>query len=262
MIDPQHIEIPWAPDWLDTLDSTSLEAVRRAGHGHEGPVWVAAREQTSGRGRLGRKWVSEPGNLYTTALLPVSGLSADDSCTPLAIGLAVRDTIVEVTQGRLVPGLKWPNDVRLDGAKLSGILLEAGRRHNSSSDWLCIGIGINLAHAPEIPDYATASLKSLLPDYNPDPESALTHMDVSVRKRLKQLGQAGRETIIADWMLATDQKDTLCRVTFGDTVIEGMFAGLDAFGQLRLTKADGTTQTITAGDVELIKERTTNAAGD
>ena len=262
MIDPKHFDLPWTAEWSETLDSTSLEAVRRAGSGEEGPVWIATKEQTAGRGRLGRKWVSEPGNLYTTALLPVSGFSADDSCTPLAIGLAVRDLVVEVTQGRLIPGLKWPNDVRLDGAKLSGILLETGRRQDASSDWLCIGIGINLAQAPEIPDYATASLKSLLPDFIPDPESALMHLDISVRKRLKQLGHAGRESIISDWMLATDQKDSMCRVTFGDTTIEGKFAGLDGFGQLRLTKTDGTTQTITAGDVELIKERTTNAAGD
>ena len=245
----------WPVEWYGEIDSTSALAGRRAVDGVQEPVWCAAKAQTAGRVRLGRKWISETGNLYTTALIPIDGFSPAVAGVSLSIGLAVRDMVIELSQGRLIPGLKWPNDVRIDGAKLSGILLESGRSSQTKQFWLSIGIGINLAFAPDIPDYATVSLTEVLPDLAVPPETALVVLDGCLRKRLTQFSQFGMSSVIDDWMKATDQIGAICRSKLGDQTIEGEFHGLDEHGHMCLNTSTGEVVTITAGDVELVKER-------
>src|SRR5256885_11838855 len=103
----------------DTLGSTNREALGRAG----GPLWITARRQTAGRGRRGRTWVSQPGNLYATLLLASPGRPQYRPQLSLVAGLAVHDALVEIAPGckrRLA--IKWPNDLLLDESKFAGIL--------------------------------------------------------------------------------------------------------------------------------------------
>ncbi len=245
----------WPVEWYDEIDSTSALAGRRAVEGVAEPIWFAAKAQTAGRGRLGRKWISETGNLYTTALIPIDGLLPAVAGVSLSIGLAVRDMVIELSQGRLIPGLKWPNDVRIDGAKLSGILLESGRSSQTKQFWLSVGIGINLAFAPEISDYSTVSLLEVLPELAVTPEGALLVLDGCLRKRLSQFSEMGMPSVITDWMAATDQIGAICRSKLGDTTVEGEFDGLDEHGHMCLKTSAGEIITISAGDVELVRER-------
>lgn len=245
----------WPVEWYDEIDSTSALAGRRAVDGVSAPIWFAAKRQTAGKGRLGRQWVSETGNLYATALIPISGFSSNAAGVSLSVGLAVRDAIIDLSQGRIIPGLKWPNDVRIDGAKLSGILLESGRSSQTKQFWLAIGIGINLAFAPDIPDYETVSLSGVLSDLVISPETALNRLDSALRHRLLEFDRHGMTPVINSWMAATDQKAASCRAKLGDETVEGLFVGLDEHGHMCLKTATGDVLTITAGDVELIKGR-------
>jgi BirA family biotin operon repressor/biotin-[acetyl-CoA-carboxylase] ligase len=143
----------------DTLDSTNEEARRLAKNGISGPLWIVAREQTSGRGRRGRAWISQGGNLFATLLLRApTSLSAQ---LGFVAGLAAADTIAAYAPGVEV-ALKWPNDVLLAGRKVTGILLEG-----LGDDALAIGIGINLAHYPnstEVPSISIAAITGNPPD--------------------------------------------------------------------------------------------------
>lgn len=246
--------------WHETLDSTSVEAARIGAGGLIEPQWIAARHQTAGRGRLGRKWVSDTGNLYTTALFPITELSADIAAISLSVGLAVRDSVIELSQGRVIPGLKWPNDVRVDEAKLCGILLESGTSNETHERWMSVGIGLNVRTAPEIDAYRTASIIGLAPDIDITPEDGLVVLEGYFRKRLAQILEQGRESVIADWMDATDQKNSQYRAQVGRSHFQGEFAGLDEYGHLRLRSASGEVKTITAGDVELVKEGYSDAS--
>lgn len=248
-------QLPWDAKWFDEIDSTSAEARRLADSGDYGPVWIGSLTQTGGVGRLGRKWISEPGNLYTTALLPADLNPEKVGFLALTVGLAVRDTVVDLSQGRIVPGLKWPNDVRVNGAKLSGVLIETGLSTDRNRRWVSIGIGLNLAHAPDVEGYKTTALNALIPDLTCTPQHALTILDMCLRRRLEDLTSGKHSKIRHNWLEATDQNGALCRVTLGSSIIEGRFEGLDQDGQLLLRDHGHNLQTITAGDVEMIKER-------
>ena len=141
---------------LPEIDSTNSELMRRARAGQVEPVLLVAQSQTAGRGRLGRGWVSSPGDSLTFSLgLPLA--PADWSGLSLAVGVAVAEAL-----GPGI-GLKWPNDLWIDGRKLAGILVEtatvAGARHT------IVGIGINIAPRPagEGMDIAPADLRMLWP---------------------------------------------------------------------------------------------------
>ena len=112
---------------FDELDSTNSEARRLAEAGEPGPLWIIAREQTAGRGRRGRIWDSQPGNLAATLLLRPRRRAAVARSLSFAAALAVADMVAHFApQPR--SRVKWPNDVLLDGRKLAGILLEAAAR--------------------------------------------------------------------------------------------------------------------------------------
>src|SRR6516225_11733088 len=124
-LDPTAVDAGVRLESLWTTGSTNAEARSRAQHGDSGPLWITATEQTQGRGRQGRTWISPPGNLYASLLL--TDPSPFDRAPELAFVavLAVRDAIVAQAPG-LAPELrfKWPNDLLLFARKCAGILLE------------------------------------------------------------------------------------------------------------------------------------------
>jgi BirA family transcriptional regulator, biotin operon repressor / biotin---[acetyl-CoA-carboxylase] ligase len=143
---------------FDTIDSTNAEAHRLAGRGERGPLWIVSKRQTGGRGRLGRAWISEPGNLYCTHLFSARCDVARASQLGFVASLAVFDLAAELLGESRGIGLKWPNDVLLDGAKFCGILPEVLARPSADETVIGLGIGINLAHAPEGLPYPVTAL--------------------------------------------------------------------------------------------------------
>ena len=136
-------------------NSTNEEARRRALAGDPGRMWIVADEQTAGRGRRGRAWISPRGNLHASALLidpcpapiaPQLGFVAG-----VALARAARDI------GAAEVGLKWPNDLLSNGAKCAGILVESAALASRGAAYV-VGVGVNCAQAPEGLDYAAACL--------------------------------------------------------------------------------------------------------
>ena len=123
---------------LRRVDSTNAEALRRAAAGAAHGTVVLAADQTAGRGRRGRSWISVPGNLFMTILVrpPEGGAVAQLS---FVAAVALGDALPPGPDFRF----KWPNDVLLDGSKLAGILVEA------DGGAAAVGIGVNTASTPE-----------------------------------------------------------------------------------------------------------------
>ena len=232
----------------DTLGSTNAEALVLARAGERGPLWVSAGRQTAGRGRRGRTWISEPGNLYASLLLSDPGPAARVAELSFVAALAVRDAIAQqapVFAPRLA--FKWPNDVLLAGEKVAGILIE-GEASRSGPATAVIGVGVNCASHPADAAFPATDLRARGADI--DPQSLLASLSVALFKRIGQWDRgSGFAGIRTDWLAAAHEVGATIRINDGGGEQSGRFAGLDPAGRLLLDLADGTRKEITAGDV-------------
>ena len=236
---------------LETVDSTNSEARRLADAGDHGPRWITARRQTLGRGRRGRNWDTAEGNLAATLLTSTGRSPGDAARTSFIAAVAVADMLSAYAPDSLIR-LKWPNDVLLDQRKVCGILIESGRIHGTDRLWLAIGIGVNLAHAPENVDRpATALAEHLRDDITapPTPLEALDRLAVAFAARQQQWDTQGFEPIIEAWTQRAIGLGGPCAARLPDETVEGVAEGLDPDGSLRLRLADGEVRRIAAGDV-------------
>jgi BirA family biotin operon repressor/biotin-[acetyl-CoA-carboxylase] ligase len=230
----------------ETLGSTNTEALALARAGEAGPVWVTAARQTAGRGRRGRNWVSEPGNLYASLLL--TDLAQAERAPELSFvaSLALHDAVVALAPqlgSRL--SLKWPNDVLLDGAKLAGILLEAERMPGRPLA-VVIGIGVNCAHHPDTTGYPATDLAAQ--GLTVTPELLLARLAVAFAAWLGEW-EAGFAPIRAAWLAHAMGLGSEIRVQLPERELTGRFESLDPNGRLLLRLPSGETELVLAGDV-------------
>jgi BirA family transcriptional regulator, biotin operon repressor / biotin---[acetyl-CoA-carboxylase] ligase len=231
----------------DVLGSTNAEALAKARGGDKGPLWVAAGEQTAGRGRRGREWVSAPGNLYATLLL--FDPAPADTAAQLAFvaGLAVYDAVLECAR-ELAEGLalKWPNDVLYANRKFAGILIESEMASGKLA--VAIGIGINCARHPAQTSFPATDLAEA--GCKVSPESLLYALSHKMMRRLDQWNRgAGFRAIRADWLARATGLGGEVTARLAGREFAGHFEGLDEAGHLLLRQGDGRLQTITAGEI-------------
>ena len=240
----------------DLIDSTNEEARRLADAGEAGGCIVWAKEQTAGRGRRGRDWVSKPGNLYVSILLRPDALLADAAQLSFAAALAVKNSLQRLaTNGNGPPplALKWPNDVLLHGKKLSGILLEGSGKTQPSpqgaqTDYLIVGIGINLRDHPDYTPYPATNMEAET-GYKIDAEKAMKELvsefDILYRTWLEDGFQAIRWL----WLGSAFRLGEPIEVQQNDKRIKGIMSDLDEDGALRIETEDGKEVIVHAGDV-------------
>jgi BirA family biotin operon repressor/biotin-[acetyl-CoA-carboxylase] ligase len=232
---------------LDEIDSTNAEALRRAAAGERGPLWLLGLMQTHGRGRRGRTWESPSGNLAATLLVTLPGKAGDLAGLSFAAALAVADA-AETVLGPGRVGLKWPNDVRVDGAKLCGLLLESTAA-GAGELTLAIGIGMNLAAAPTGLPYPAVSLAAASGAPPPTPQAMLAVLAPRLAHWANILLAEGFAPVRAAWLSRAEGVGSPVRVRIEEVEIVGVFAGLTMRGELELTLADGSRRLISAGDV-------------
>lgn len=207
--------------------------------------WLVADRQHAGRGRLGREWSDGTGNFMGSTVVRPGPHDPPAHTLALLAGLALFEALsMPLRAQALRPMLKWPNDVMLDGAKLAGILLEA------SGPAIVIGIGVNLASAPDLPGRRAVSLADVGITIDRDAFAALLRDRFDVE--LQRWRMAGLAPMLRRWHSAAHPAGTGLKVSPpGEDALEGTFAGLTAEGNLRLSLVDGSVRTIHAGDVVL-----------
>jgi BirA family biotin operon repressor/biotin-[acetyl-CoA-carboxylase] ligase len=246
---------------FDAIDSTNAEARRRAEAGEAGPLWITALEQTEGRGRRGRAWTTRRGNLAATLLIATDKAPADAARIAFVAALAVADLADAYVPSALVR-VKWPNDVLLDGCKLSGTLIESGRMADGRV-WLALGMGVNLTHAPSsLERPATALADHLRVDVSgpPHPSEALAVLAQALARRMALWEQGGFEAVVDAWSARAANLGRRCTAALPNESIEGVAEALEPDGALRLRLDDGSLRRITAGDVFLPGEAPAVAA--
>ncbi|WEF23251.1 biotin--[acetyl-CoA-carboxylase] ligase [Paracoccus sp. S3-43] len=233
---------------LDRVDSTNAEAMRLA-PGLSGPAWIMARQQTAGRGRRGRAWSDPPGNFAASLILRPQGGPADAARLSFVAALAVHDALRALCGPQLNLALKWPNDVLLNGGKLSGILLES-MGSGGTIQALVIGIGVNLAAAPEVVEPGAVRPVSLQGEtgLSVTPDDLLTALAASFDGWWRQMRDYGFAPIRAAWLARAAKLGEVITARTGTTETTGRFEGIDETGALILTGARG-RQAIPAADI-------------
>ncbi|PZO55489.1 MAG: biotin--[acetyl-CoA-carboxylase] ligase [Alphaproteobacteria bacterium] len=233
---------------FDEIDSTMLEARRRAERGELGPVWLVAKRQTAGRGRRGRAWISKDGNLLATYLFATQKPPGEIALLGFAAGVAIAEATDEII-GAGSALLKWPNDVLIDGAKAAGILLDSGSLAGGGL-WAALAFGVNLADAPEGIDQRTTSLRAVLPPdaETPAPLAFLARVQRGLVAWSARLDAEGFAPLRQAWLSRAYGIGQEARIIRGETALEGRFAGLSPRGELELDTAEG-RRLIAAGDV-------------
>ncbi len=238
----------WPRYRFQEIDSTNTEAKRRAAaSGQLEDQWIVAGLQTAGRGRQDRAWSSPEGNIFTTALFAEPGGISVALRVPFVAALAVVDTVLKVAPNVNVH-VKWPNDVRIDRQKVSGILVETGGAGDRL--WIAAGTGINVAYAPDNVGQGATSLNQLSGQVL-DLEEVLGFYQTAFETRLAQ-ARAGFESVRQQWLNYAEGRNEKVSVRVGDKYEEGVFEDLESDGALRLRLPDGSARIIRAGEVNLI----------
>ena len=237
----------------DSLPSTNTEAARLAVLGVEEGLCVVADEQTAGRGRLQRTWLSPKGaGLYCSTLLrPIIPLDQWPLLTFMA-ALAVSDALRNACD--LETDIKWPNDLLSGERKICGILAEAIDTEQGRA--VVVGIGVNLAKEAFPATLADVAISvEEATSRRPDRETILAALIVAMA-HWYSLAQAaaGREEILVSWTSRSSYaKGKRVKITNGDQLVSGITCGVESDGALRVETDHSGLKIIRAGDVARVR---------
>jgi BirA family transcriptional regulator, biotin operon repressor / biotin---[acetyl-CoA-carboxylase] ligase len=235
-------------EFVQTIDSTNSELMRRAANGDYSTVCLVAKEQTAGRGRLGRAWLSDTHALTFSLGLPLA--PTDWSGLSLAVGVSIAESLHERIQ------IKWPNDLWIDSQKLAGILIETTAMKDAliGERYAVIGVGINL----EAPAAATQQaaldakvapigLRELLP--NATAESALQAILQPLHDIIQNFEQHGWKPYAQRFAKRDALQGMSIKLSSGAA---GGYAGIGTDGALML-QTDSGLQSIISHEVSVCR---------
>lgn len=229
--------------------STLDDAACNAGQ-FPNPTWFTAREQTASRGRRGRAWVAPKGNFYGT-LSVIEPNPARAALRSFVASLALADALDALSNHGCEIALKWPNDVLLNGGKVAGILLE-GLSGPKGLWGVAVGIGVNLAHAPEPSEVETGAIRPVAlvaeSGRQVSPDDLLAHLAARFAEWDARLQTLGFAPIRRAWLERAAFRGQKITVKLPHETKVGLFKDIDEAGHLILATAEG-DQAIAAGDV-------------
>lgn len=247
-------------DYFDSIDSTNSHALKLADLGVPEPALVVADTQTSGRGRMNRRWITNPGSALAFSLLlhpkpeEQSRLQLFSALASLAVCKVLLNTYQLNTQ------IKWPNDILIDRKKTAGILSEAVW----SGDHLqavVIGVGLNVTRGalPQQNDLQFPA--TCLEDHLSEPVDRVDLLVKIVSEILSIRDSLGTETFMQDYNRRLAFHGEQVRIIMGESITVGRLTGTDPLGNLILTAGDDEL-VISAGDLHLRPEPAENIQAD
>jgi len=236
--------------FFPSLGSTNDEALAWAAQSAPDLSLVIADEQTSGRGREGRKWFTPPGTAIAFSLILHPTADEKPHLTRI-VGLAAVSLADSLRRRSLSAQIKWPNDVLIAGRKAAGILIESVW-NGDSVDYVVIGIGVNVARSAvppaEMLQFPATSLEENLGSL-PEREDVLHDILAAL---LAWRPRLGTDELISAWEQNLAFRGQQVQITTqGDQIATGELFGLDSDGSLRLMDEHGNPMTVRFGDIRL-----------
>ena len=249
LLDSEQISsTPWPAFIHQALDSTNAEALRSVGRGEVAPFIVLAEQQSAGRGRRGRKWVSPfAENIYYSLVLRIEGGMRQLEGLSLVVGLAVLSALRDI--GTANAGLKWPNDVLVGSKKIAGILLELiGDPADVCHVVLGIGINVNMKTAEEV-DQAWTSVQ-LETSKSINRNEFIVLLNARLQQYLQRHETQGFAAMQSEWEENHLWQGREVSLTAGINKVDGTVLGIDQQGALRIDVA-GTEKVFSGGELSL-----------
>ncbi len=250
LLEAADLPLSLSVEVFDSVDSTNAAAARAAAQHSGAGLWLAD-QQTAGRGRRGKTWVSPAGsNLYMSLLWWTQADVAALGGASLAVGVAVADTLQAL--GLDSVRLKWPNDILVEHAKLGGILVEilqTGQKETA----LVIGVGLNLfmpAEQARLIDQSWTQLANHIPSV-PARNELAAQLAITLVHCLQRFEVQGLAGFTEQWQTLDAMAGRNVRVVTGDSVALGRAVGVAPDGALRMRLEDGRLETFYAGEVSL-----------
>ena len=240
--------LAWPVHISDSIDSTNAEALRLVDAGCAAPFLVLAEQQTAGRGRRGRKWVSPfAQNVYYSLVLRVEGGLRQLEGLSLVVGLAVMQALRE--SGVQGAALKWPNDVLVGQKKIAGILLElVGDPADICYVVLGIGINVNMQKATAVDQqWTSVQLETGLPV---DRNLLVAQLGLQLQNYLQRHTASGFAALQVEWEQNHLWQGRAVSLIAGVNRIDGVVLGVDRQGALRLN-VDGVEKIYSGGELSL-----------
>jgi len=231
----------------ETLGSTNDEAKTLARAGAPEGTLVWAGEQTAGRGRRGRTWLSPPGNLYLSLVLRPDGAASRAAQLGFVAALGLGDALTALTGPALKLRYKWPNDLLVNGKKLAGILLESENAASDRVDFVVAGIGVNIVAAPVDVEFPATSLAAQGVATLTPPVllgGFARHFEIWLRRWRAE----GFAPVRAAWLARASGLGEPVRVRLERSTLSGRFLDLDDDGALLLEGEEGRRR-VAAGEV-------------
>jgi BirA family biotin operon repressor/biotin-[acetyl-CoA-carboxylase] ligase len=238
---------------FDSIDSTSNEAQRLAEAGAPHGTLVLAREQTAGRGRRGRSWMTLGGEQFCASLVLRPALPAERAAELTLVAAVALAEALETHGAR--PRIKWPNDLELEGRKVAGLLCEMATGPDGTLRHVVVGVGVNLdgdlASLPEEIRNRATTLQSV---YGHAPAAATLAAAFCERLEawLVRHEREGLAPILKAWRARASTLGERVRVTVGAQTIEGTALDVDTEGAL-IVDGDGRRIVVQAGEVTMLR---------
>jgi len=207
------------------IDSTNTEAHRLLKKRKIlTPLWIVAEEQTGGKGRGGKKWISNKGNLFATLILPISFDIKKLPMISCVTSLATFKCLSHFIEENKSLKIKWPNDILFKNSKLSGILIE--NLISNDENYSIIGIGINVNSSPSIPNHDTASLKQIL-GHEIDMKLVLSQLSTFLDSYIKNLKNNDLKLLIDEYRLKMWRINENVTFLIGEEKYEGKLSSIN-----------------------------------
>ena len=207
------------------VDSTNIEAHRLLKQKKIlSPLWIVAEEQTGGKGRGGKKWISNKGNLFATLILPISFDIKKLPMISCVTSLATFKCLSHFIEENKSLKIKWPNDILFKNSKLSGILIE--NLISSDVNYSIIGIGINVNSSPSISNHDTASLKEIL-GHEIDTKLVLSQLSIFLDSYIKNLKNNDLKLLIDEYRLKMWRINENVTFLIGEEKYEGKLSSIN-----------------------------------
>ena len=240
--------------YFEEIDSTQNFAQQIASDKKENGAIIIAEKQTTGRGRLDRKWTSPKGGISFSIIIHPKFDVSSSTLVPILSAVALSKSIKSVLG--IETEVKWPNDITTNGKKVAGILVDASFQANSI-DYLILGIGINfdidvkklekrLSKTPNF--YGVGSLRKK--DDTTPPKLLLKEFLLQLEKNLSQLENGEKAKIIKEWTKKATGIGKNITINTSDGKVSGISQGIDSDGALKL-KTRKEIKKIFVGDVVL-----------